>query len=232
VAIERRVAAPFVDLRMFAHPGMAATNLATVLIGYTMFSAFILVPSLVQVPGVPPDGLAGGAETGFGASAIQTGLFFLPLSLAMIVAGPLSGVAADRFGRVLPLRAGLALTALGAGLFTVLRGEQWMVYAWMAVMGIGIALAMAAIASLVIDNSGPQETGVASGINAIMRMVGAALGSQVAAAVLSANTVEGTAIVTPAGYTIAFAAGAAGAALAVVPTWLLGGRGRHGHPAG
>jgi predicted MFS family arabinose efflux permease len=66
-----------------------------------------------------------------------------------------------------------------------------------------------------IDHSRPEETGVTSGMNTIMRTSGAAIGAQIAAALVSAHPRTGT------GYTLAFAMGAIGLLLALVPTLLL-----------
>ena len=80
-------------------------------------------------------------------------------------------------------------------------------------MGTGIAFALAAIGALVIDHSRPEETGVTSGMNTIMRTSGAAIGAQIAAVIVSAHPTDG--------YTIAFAMGALGLIAALAPTLLL-----------
>ena len=82
-------------------------------------------------------------------------------------------------------------------------------------MGVGMAFALAAIGALVIDHSRPEETGVASGMNTIMRTSGAAIGAQIAAAIVSAHPGTGD------GYTIAFAMAALGLLAALVPTLIL-----------
>ena len=93
VAIEKRVPEPLVDLATFARREMAATNLTTLVMGFSMFSTFILLPNFVQIPlGLPPD-VAAQIDYGFGAVAVEVGLFFLPSSVAMMFAGPLAGVA-------------------------------------------------------------------------------------------------------------------------------------------
>jgi hypothetical protein len=65
---------------------------------------------------------------------------------------------------------------------------------------------------------------VASGMNTIMRTIGAALGSQVAAAIISAHALAGTEIPLESGFTIAFTVSAVGALVALLPTFLLGRR--------
>src|SRR5688572_5078416 len=65
--IENRVPEPMVDLKTFARREMAATNLTTLLMGFAMFSTFILLPNFVQMPlGLPTEI---GDELGYGFSA-------------------------------------------------------------------------------------------------------------------------------------------------------------------
>ncbi len=219
--IEHRVDEPLVDLRTFTRREMAATNVTTLIVGFSMFSTFILLPNFVQMPnGLPPQ-VAAQLGYGFGASPVEVGLYFIPSSVAMIVAGPLAGALGTKYGRILPLRAGIVFLVLALGLLTVAHGAPWTIYAWMVLLGIGLAFCFAALGNLVIDYSRPGETGVASGMNTIMRTIGAALGSQVAAAIISSNTLAGTQVPLERGFTIAFGIGAVGALVALVPTLLL-----------
>jgi EmrB/QacA subfamily drug resistance transporter len=219
--IEHRVPEPMVDLRTFARREMAATNVTTLVMGFSMFSTFILLPNFVQIPlGLPPE-LAARLDYGFSASPIEVGLFFLPSSIAMMFAGPLAGTLGTRYGNAVTLRIGVGFLVLALTLLASVHGEPWTIYAWMVFMGIGLAFAFAALGTLVIEYSRPGETGIASGMNTIMRTIGAALGSQVAAAIISANTLAGTDVPLERGFTLAFAVGAAGALVALLPTFLL-----------
>ena len=51
--------------------------------------------------------------------------------------------------------------------------------AWNLVMSIGIGLAFAAMPNLIVEAVPPEETGQATGVNTLVRSVGASLGSQV-----------------------------------------------------
>jgi EmrB/QacA subfamily drug resistance transporter len=212
--IEGRVPEPMVDLATFGRREMAATNLTTLLMGFAMFATFILLPNFVQIP--PEQGF------GFGASPVQVGLYFVPSSVAMMIAGPLAGSLGTRYGRVLPLRIGLLLLILALTLLALVHDDSWNIYAWMCFMGVGLAFCFASVGTLVIDYSRAGETGVASGMNTIMRTIGAALGSQVAAAIISANTLAGTEIPVERGFTTAFLVSVGVAVLAFLPTLLLG----------
>jgi len=212
VVIERRVQDPLVDLPTLLRPGMAATNASTVLVGFSMTAFFVLVPGFLQ-----------SSDFGFGLSPTVAGLTLLPFSIAMIVAGPFAGALGTSRGRVLPLRIGLALGALSLGGLAALHANQLLFAVWLPIMGAGMAFAMAAIGALVIDHSQPHETGVTSGMNTIMRTSGAAIGAQLAAAIVVAHPGGD-------GYTLAFAMAAAGALLALAPTLVLARRPRLAAP--
>ena len=80
-------------------------------------------------------------------------------------------------------------------------------------MSIGIGLAFAAMPNLIVEAVPPEETGQATGVNTLVRSVGASLGSQVTAAVLAASAV-GAGLPTDSGYTEAFLVGSGVALLA------------------
>jgi MFS family permease len=138
-----------------------------------------------------------------------------------MIAGPVAGALGTRIGNHVTLRIGIGFLVLALVLLASLHDASWTIYAWMVFMGIGLAFSFASLGSLVIDYSPPGETGIASGMNTIMRTIGAALGSQVAAAIISANTFPGTEIPLERGFTLAFAISAAGALVALLPTFLL-----------
>jgi EmrB/QacA subfamily drug resistance transporter len=221
VQIEKHVPEPLVDLATFARREMAATNVATFVIGFSMFSAFILLPNFVSLPRGLPAVLADQIDYGFGATPVEVGLFFIPSSVAMIIAGPLGGALGTRIGPAVVLRIGVALLGVAALLLALVHDAPWTIYAWMTLFGVGIAFSFASLGALVIANSAPHETGIATGMNTIMRTVGAALGAQIAAAVITSNTIAGTDVPLESGFTIAFAMGAGGALVALVPTLLL-----------
>jgi EmrB/QacA subfamily drug resistance transporter len=224
VRVEQRVPEPLVDLTTFARREMAATNLTTLIMGFAMFSTFILLPNFVQNPsGLAPE-IADQLDYGFGASPVQVGLYFVPSSVAMIIAGPLAGTLGQRYGRILMLRIGLAFLVLSVTLLASVHDDAWNIYAWMVFMGVGLAFCFATLGTLVIDYSEPGETGIATGMNTIMRTIGASLGAQVSAAIISANTLASTEIPLERGFTIAFTISACAALLAFLPTLLLGRR--------
>jgi hypothetical protein len=72
------------------------------------------------------------------------------------------------------------------------------------------------MAALIADNVDALEMGVASGMNTVVRMVGSVIGGQVAAAVLTAETIGRTSIPAESAYTVTFALSAVAALAAAV----------------
>jgi EmrB/QacA subfamily drug resistance transporter len=206
VVLQRRTTEPLVDIASFAAPPVLMTNIATLLVGFGMFGSFILIPTLAESPQA--------TGYGFGVDATRAGLLLLPGSLAMLAFGPLSGVLGGRLGSKVPLTIGGLVTAAGLGLLAAGHGNQLQVIAFSLVMSAGIGLAFAAMPNLIIEAVPPEQTGQATGVNALIRSVGSSLGSQVSATILTGSAVAG--IPADSGYTHAFAVSAVIAACAGV----------------
>jgi EmrB/QacA subfamily drug resistance transporter len=173
---ENRHPAPLVDMAMMRRRAVLTTNLSAVLIGFGLYSIFILFPKFVQTPS--------DAGYGFGANVTQAGLFLLPNAAAMLVAGPFAGWLSGRYGSRLPLLLGALMVQLCFALVTLEHSEPWMIYLASGLGGAGIGFAFAAMPNLIIQAVEPSRTGVATGMNAIMRTVGGAIGAQICAAIL------------------------------------------------
>jgi EmrB/QacA subfamily drug resistance transporter len=203
---ESRSRAPLVDMQMMRLRPVWTTNLAALVLGFGMFASFVLVPEFVQLPA--RDGF------GFGASVTQAGLFMVPATLGMLIGGPISGRLSSTVGSRVPLMLGALLSCAGFTLLTLAHDQRWEIYVAMLVMGIGIGFAFASMANLIVESVPAQQTGVATGMNTIIRSIGGAIGSQVSAAIVTATLVAGRP--TDRGFTLAFAAAAGALALGFV----------------
>jgi EmrB/QacA subfamily drug resistance transporter len=197
VRSEMRSREPLVDMQMMRIRGVWTTNAVALLLGFGMYSSFILLPEYVETPAQ--------AGYGFGASVTGAGLFLLPSTIAMLLAGAQAGRLEKRFGSKPPLLAGALVSAASYALLAVERDERWEIYLAALLLGTGIGLAFAAMVNLIIENVGPEQTGVATGMNAVTRTVGGAFGGAVVASIL-AGSVEGGSFPSAHGFTVAFAA--------------------------
>jgi EmrB/QacA subfamily drug resistance transporter len=212
VAVERRTEQPLADIPTLLKPPVLLTNIATLFVGFGMFGSFLLIPQLAELPE--------STGFGFGLGATGAGLLLLPGAVMMLFTGPISGALGTRFGSKLPLAMGAALTSAGLLGLGLNHGSELAVIAWSFVMSSGIGLSFAAMANLIVEAVPPEQTGEATGINALTRSVGASIGSQVSAAILAGSAVAGSPLPTDDGFTAAFLVSAAvagvAAAIAVV----------------
>ena len=207
IANEQRAAEPLVDMEMMRIRGVWTVNASAFLIGAGMYSSFILIPQFVETET--------SSGYGFGASVTQAGLFLLPSTLGMLLVSPLAGRLANRVGARVPLVAGCLATSLAFGFLAVAHEDPWELYAGSAMLGVGIGLAFASLANLIVVAVRPDQTGVATGMNTVMRTLGGSVGAQVGASVLAA-TVIGSALPTEHGYTLGFAVAAGACGLATL----------------
>jgi EmrB/QacA subfamily drug resistance transporter len=204
---EMRAKEPLVDMRMMRIRGVWTTNAVAALLGFGMYSSFILLPEFVETPS--------GVGYGFNASVTGAGLFLVPATLAMLVAGAQTGRLERRFGSKPPLLAGTLVTMSAYLLLASARASSWEIYFAALLLGTGIGLAFASMVNLIIENVGPEETGIATGMNAVTRTVGGAFGGAAVASVLT-STAGSTGYPTASGYTIAFTVCAVALALGFV----------------
>jgi EmrB/QacA subfamily drug resistance transporter len=179
VRSEARAETPLVDMRMMRIRGVWTTNTVALLLGFGMYASFILVPQFVETPIR--------AGYGFGSSVTQAGLFLVPTTIALLIVGAQTGRLENLFGSKPPLLAGAGLAMASFLLLTFARDERWEFYVSGALLGSGIGLAFGAMANLIIENVGPTQTGVATGMNTVTRTVGGGFGGAVTASILAAS---------------------------------------------
>jgi EmrB/QacA subfamily drug resistance transporter len=191
---EARSRQPLVDMEMMRVRGVWTTNLAAFLLGAGMYSSFIVIPQFVQLPR--------STGFGFGASVVLSGLYLLPSTATMFVMGMLAGRISARFGSRFSLVTGGAISAAAFALVAVAHGHPYDFLIFAALLGLGIGLSFAALGTLIIGAVPPHQSGVASGMNTVMRTLGGALGGQLSATFLAAHVAHGLPTVT--GFTDTF----------------------------
>ncbi|MEZ5099662.1 MAG: MFS transporter [Thermoleophilia bacterium] len=214
--VELRVAAPLVDMRMLGRRPVLLTNLVALVAGFGMFATFVPVPLLAEVPrGLEPE-VARLVDYGFGASATVTGLLILPASISIVIAGPLAGALGQRLRARSLIAVGLALMAVGTGALALFHDEPWQVLLTMVPWGTGMGFVLALMPRVITDAVEIEQTGVATGINSVMRTVGQVIGGQVVAAILAGTLLAGTEVPAESGFVAAFWASTGATLVALV----------------
>ena len=81
----------------------------------------------------------------------------------MLFAGPISGWLGTRYGSKLPLLLGTAVCTVSFTFLAAAHSERWEIYAGTTLMGVGIGLAFAAMANLIVEAVDRTKTSVATG---------------------------------------------------------------------
>jgi EmrB/QacA subfamily drug resistance transporter len=206
ILVEVRSREPLVDMAMMRIRGVWTTNLAAFLLGAGMYSSFIIFPQFAQLPK--------STGFGFGASVVVSSLYLLPSALTMGALGALAGRVAKRFGSKLALVTGTGISAVAFGYAAIAHRHPYEMLLTATLLGAGIGLAFAALGNLIVQAVPPTQTGVASGMNTVMRTLGGALGGQISATLIAEHTAHGLPTVT--GFTASYALATAFLAVGVL----------------
>jgi EmrB/QacA subfamily drug resistance transporter len=153
-----------VDMAFFANRDFSAGSLTACILSFSMMGTTFLVPVFLQ--GV------------LKFSAISAGLALLPMAVAVIIASPLAGALADRYGSKWPVVIGMAI--LGAGSFYLANFTLGTKFVSLIlpffVVGFGIGLAMSPITAAALRKIETAKVGGASGMLSTIRQLGSVLG--------------------------------------------------------
>ncbi|WP_406280727.1 MFS transporter [Embleya sp. NBC_00896] len=173
---------PLVDLRVMARRPVLLANLSGVFTGMAMYGSSLLFPPFIQAPSA--------LGYGFGKSVLIAGLIMLPGTIGNLAAAPVAARMTNRYGPKPALVLGPLLSGAAFGLLLPLHGHWWAFSMVGVLFGFGLGLAFSAMPALINDNVPADMTGVANGMNAVLRTVGGATGTAVLGAILSANLVD------------------------------------------
>jgi EmrB/QacA subfamily drug resistance transporter len=211
VWVEVHADEPLVDMSMMRLRGVWTTNTAAFLLGAGMYASFIVLPQFAQLPKR--------TGFGFGASVVVSSLYLLPCALVMGALGTVAGRVAKRFGSKSALIVGAAISALAFLWLFIAHRHPYDFLIGATVLGIGIGLAFAALGNLIVQAVPSNQTGVASGMNTVMRTLGGALGGQLSATFIVDNQSHGLPSVS--GFNATFLMATVFLVVCVLASWLV-----------
>ncbi|HEX2313884.1 MAG TPA: MFS transporter [Thermomonospora sp.] len=219
--VERRVREPLVDVALLVGARSLSANLASMLLGFAMFAGFTLVAQFVQTPEA--------TGYGMGGSVLDVGLLSLPSTVTMLTFSMVTGRLTLRYGAAFVLAAGSGFAALSYVWLALLNGGPAEILVFQAIQGVGLGIAYAALGTLAVQHVPMDKSGIASGINSLVRVTGGSIGGAVTASMLAGATEPGALAPERHGYVLCFVLAATIAALAALVAVVHGVRHR---PAG
>jgi predicted MFS family arabinose efflux permease len=202
-----RVRSPLVDLRASSRPVVLLTNLATPLVGLSMFASFMLIPLQLQAS----------AATGYGVgvSVLVSGVCMLPMGLGMLFFSPVSAKLSAWRGAHVTLACGALVMLAGNAALIPMSRQLWLLVPLLLVLSIGTALCFSAMPTLIMTWVPNTETASANSLNALLRTIGTSTCAALAGTFLTAftTTVDGRPVASATGFVLTYWI-AAGASLA------------------
>lgn len=205
VVVETRVPVPLIDMAMMRQRGVWTTNVVAAFVGFGLYASFGFLPQLLQTP---PE-----AGYGFGATITEAGWLLLPSAVASFLVGFVTARLVRVLGARIVIVSGSLSSAAAFASIALWHDATWQLYAATTLQGLGSGLVFSSLAGVVIASVPPEQTGVASGMNANIRTIGGSIGSAVMAGVVTARLGPGG-VPLESGYAIGFAILAGGMILA------------------
>jgi MFS family permease len=199
VVQELRTKHPLVELRLLARRFVLAADVISVLMGAGLYAMSSLVNRYVQTPS--------DAGYGFDSTLLMTGLMLTPLSIGSVLSSQIAGRLTRRVSSRWVLAGGALVTGLDMIYLAITRSHRWEIVIATFLLGVGVGLTFAMMPALIIRSVPAHETGSATGLNQVLRLVGGSIGSAASVAILSAHHPAGQLYTSDHGYTIAFAVG-------------------------
>ncbi|MEO7941960.1 MAG: MFS transporter, partial [Marmoricola sp.] len=184
-----------IDMKMMGARAVWSCNVVALVLGWTLFSAFVFLPQFAQV-----DSSHG---YGFSASVTKSGLLVLPAAAAMVVMGLCSPWLARKIGARQVVFVGCLTMSSAMALVTFAHDTPAHFYVANGILGVGQGMVISCMAGLVVAAVPHEQTGVASGMNANIRNIGGSIGAAVSSMIITAH-VGPDGVPVESGFTWAF----------------------------
>jgi EmrB/QacA subfamily drug resistance transporter len=179
IAWERRARQPMIDVEVFRNLRFSAASLSITLVFFGLMGTVFMLTTYLQ--------------TVLGYSALDAGLRMLPVAVGLIAGSRLAVAAAERWGSKAAVAGGLVIVAAGLEILAqadVDSGYRPVATA-LAVLGLGIGLAMTPATEAIMGALPKEKAGAGSAMNDVLRELGGTLGVAVLGTLLASKYGDG-----------------------------------------
>jgi len=182
VIIERRTNSPLLDFRLLRDKTLLPSYLILMAVGLTMFMAY---PSIVQLVRSP-------VPLGFGGDAIDAANVQLPFMVMFLIIASIAPFIIGRMGNKKPIIIGGLISLVGSVGLLGFHSTEFGISANLAVIAIGLSLAIAATWNIVVSESPKEFIGISTAVAALLLFIGMATGPALAGVYMeSHSTIKG-----------------------------------------
>src|SRR5919108_2549894 len=164
---------PFVDLRNFRNRAFTWATAAFVVTGFGLFGVMFILTPYIQIV--------------LGNDAQATGVKLLPLIAGVILGAGIGNLMAARLGIRVGVSFGLLVAAGGLVIFSRVGSDTGygLVAAALAVIGVGIGIALPTSLDIIIGVLPPGQTGAGSALTRALQQIAASFGVAILGSVLN-----------------------------------------------
>jgi EmrB/QacA subfamily drug resistance transporter len=180
VFVEKRVAAPLVDLKLLRNGVLVGATLAILIVAGTINGLMYVLSLYLQNPAA------------FGYSALEAGIATLPAAAAMIIITPFITPLAVRIGTARAIIVGFLLTTIGFGALVFIQ-SSWkyiLLVPPLIVLSAGLGIANGPASSASTAAVQADQVGQASGISNMARYIGGSLAVAAVATIYNSTIVN------------------------------------------
>ncbi len=174
VFYERRVLEPILNLKLLAIRNVMVSNVVGVASGAALFIAFQAVTFQLELP--PP--------AGHNFDILTTGLYLLPLALAILVVAIPVGRLIPKYGVKPFLFIGCVLGGFAFYLMST-ASTAILIAGYLALVAGGLGILLVASQNLLVLSVKKREMGLTTSLNTVFRNIGSSLGAPIAGSLMT-----------------------------------------------
>jgi MFS family permease len=176
---ERRVSEPILNLQLLGIRNVMVANVLAITSGTALFIAFQAITFQLELS--PP--------AGYGFDILTTGIYLLPLAIAILVVAIPLGRVVPKYGVKPFLYGGAVLGGLGFYLISTATTAS-LIAAYLVVASAGMGMLLVPTQNLLVLSVKRREMGLTTSLNTVFRNMGSSLGAPVAGSLMSTFVVS------------------------------------------